>query len=81
LKACFGKCDADPHHIDADPDPVFHFDEDPDPDLEHWFTKLYFHRFTINASLRFSFCKMKWSSVFKKIFLLNKTILVGETEI
>jgi len=23
---------ADPHHIDADPDPAFHFDADPDPD-------------------------------------------------
>ncbi len=22
---------ADPHHIDADPDPAFHFDADPDP--------------------------------------------------
>jgi hypothetical protein len=24
---------ADPHHVDADPDPAFHFDADPDPDL------------------------------------------------
>jgi len=23
---------ADPHHLDADPDPAFHFDADPDPD-------------------------------------------------
>ena len=22
---------ADPHHVDADPDPDFHFDADPDP--------------------------------------------------
>ncbi len=22
---------ADPHHLDADPDPAFHFDGDPDP--------------------------------------------------
>jgi hypothetical protein len=22
---------ADPHHLDADPDPTFHFDADPDP--------------------------------------------------
>ncbi len=22
---------ADPHHVDADPDPAFHFDTDPDP--------------------------------------------------
>jgi hypothetical protein len=21
---------ADPHHVDADPDPTFHFDQDPD---------------------------------------------------
>jgi hypothetical protein len=24
----------DPHHVDADPDPVFHFQADPDPDLD-----------------------------------------------
>ncbi len=24
---------ADPHHVDADPDPAFHFDADADPDL------------------------------------------------
>ncbi len=23
---------ADPHHVDADPDPTFHFDADPNPD-------------------------------------------------
>jgi hypothetical protein len=23
---------ADPHHVDADPDPACHFDADPDPD-------------------------------------------------
>jgi len=23
---------ADPHHLDADPDPAFHFDADPDSD-------------------------------------------------
>jgi len=23
---------ADPHHVDADPDPAFHFDADPDLD-------------------------------------------------
>jgi hypothetical protein len=25
---------ADPHHIDADPDPAFHFDADPDPTFQ-----------------------------------------------
>jgi hypothetical protein len=24
---------ADPHHVDADPDPTYHFDADPDPDF------------------------------------------------
>jgi hypothetical protein len=28
---------ADPHHLDADPDPVFHFDADPDADPDPTF--------------------------------------------
>jgi hypothetical protein len=54
---------ADPHHIDADPDPdpAVHFDAGPDPASQndadtdpeplHWLAELYFHLFTINASL------------------------------
>ncbi len=29
---CLHACVADPHHIDADPDPACHFDADPDSD-------------------------------------------------
>jgi hypothetical protein len=32
LLACPSYSVADPHHVDADPDPAFHFDADPDPD-------------------------------------------------
>jgi hypothetical protein len=52
---------ADPRHIDADTDsdPAFHFDAGPDPasqndadpDPQLWLAELYFHLFTINASL------------------------------
>jgi hypothetical protein len=28
---------ADPHHLDADPDPACHFDADPDPDTTFYF--------------------------------------------
>jgi hypothetical protein len=28
---------ADPHHVDADPDPAFHFDEDPDQNRDRTF--------------------------------------------
>jgi hypothetical protein len=42
---------ADPHHFNADPDPVFHFNVDPDPDLVIEVIWICFHYFEDSLSL------------------------------
>ncbi len=78
---------ASQNDADTDPDPqhwlaklYFHlFTINASPLLPLRFKFLFFNKF--NVTIRLSLCKIKWNSIFKKIFLLNNKSLVGETEI